>query len=85
MRDAIPLQSIQVRERAYNFSARSRVGRGARIVLTIVNTVTRLENWNSKLRIIRSVKFHAYGPIPRAWANPHDTKNPYEEVLSWFL
>jgi hypothetical protein len=36
----------------------------------------RKENWNSKLRIIRSVKFHACGPNPRAWANPHDIKTP---------
>jgi hypothetical protein len=55
-----PLRSIRMRERAFNFSAKLQwFGRGT-IVLTIVNTVTQpAVNWNSKLRIIRSVKFHA--------------------------
>jgi hypothetical protein len=40
------------------------------IVLTIVNTVTQpVENWNLKLRIFHSVKFHACGPIPRECAS----------------
>jgi hypothetical protein len=46
MRGVTPVQSIRMRERAYNFSAHFRV-----------------ENQNSKLRIIRSVKFHACGPM----------------------
>jgi hypothetical protein len=61
------LWSTRMRERAYKCSAPFRVGRGAcRIVLTIVNTVTQpVENRNSKLRIIHSVKFYACGS-PRA-------------------
>jgi hypothetical protein len=45
-------------------------GRMNRILLTIVNTLPQpVENWNLKLRIIRSVKFHACELIPRACAN----------------
>jgi hypothetical protein len=56
VRGVTPLRNTRMRE--YNFSAHFRIGRGARIVLTIDNTVTQpLENWNSKLRMIRSVKF----------------------------
>jgi hypothetical protein len=41
-------------------------GRTHRIVLMIVNTVTQpVKNWNSNLRVIRSVKFYACGPILR--------------------
>jgi hypothetical protein len=52
-----------------------RTGRTHRIVLTIVYNVTQSVENKPKMRIICSVKFYACGPIPRAWANPHDTKN----------
>jgi hypothetical protein len=45
-------------------------GNANSMVVTIVNTVTQpVENCNSKLRIIRSMKFHACGP--------------YIKVLTW--
>jgi hypothetical protein len=78
MLDVTSVRSIHMRERAFNFSAHFRVwtGRTHRIILMIVYTVTQpVENWNSKLRMIRIVKFYACGPIPRTYTNPRDTKN----------
>jgi hypothetical protein len=63
-----------------------------RIVLMIVNTVMQhVENCNSNLRIIRSVKFHAMAawpwPIPRAKNTYHLRFIPEEvaEVSQIFL
>jgi hypothetical protein len=55
----------------------SRTGRTHRIVLTIVYTVTQpIENWNSKLRMIRCVKMRANPASVRK--NPrHIKKRPY--------
>jgi hypothetical protein len=56
------MRDIRMRERAYNFSAHFRVGRGARTVLyQRLSILSR-----NLLRMIRSLKFYARGPIPRA-------------------
>jgi hypothetical protein len=72
VRGVTPLQSIRMRERACNFSAHFTSGGAPAPHCTNdcpikCNTVTQpVENLNLKLRIIRSVKFHACGPIQRA-------------------
>jgi hypothetical protein len=63
MRDAVrgvtPLRSTRMREHAYHFSVHFRVGR-----CLYRHAIHRKEKL--KLRMIRSVKFYACGPIPRA-------------------
>jgi hypothetical protein len=62
-----PLRTIRMREYAYNFSAYFRIGCGARTVLYLRLFIpSRNPQKTVKLRMIRSVKFQACGPNPRA-------------------
>jgi hypothetical protein len=82
VRGVTPVRGIPMRERAYNFNAHFIIGRLARTVLYLLYnclychaTRRKLKLKLSKMRMIYSEKYYACGPIPRAWANPRDTKN----------
>jgi hypothetical protein len=75
VRSVTLLRSIRMRERAYNFRAHFRVGRG---IPYCTNYCQYYHATRRKLKL--ETAYHPQREIPRmransAWANPHDTKN----------